>query len=143
MLGKTHTVIGCALTLPLVLQGDISPIYAMIGLVGAGAPDIDQTLHLHHRGFSHSLAATVLTTILIGLFSKELAFVWGVNYLGHILADSFTTKGVQILWPSKKFFGLKLFKVTPSSDMVVFILAVLVIIYEVLTMTTLGGFILK
>ena len=59
-----------------------------------------------HRGFTHS-ALMVVALILVGAhfaggdFSAQM-LVWGiVGYLSHLLLDSFTPKGIPLMWPLK------------------------------------------
>lgn len=137
MLGKTHMAIGVAATLPLLLKGDINVVHMTIGLLGATAPDIDQKINIKHRGFSHSIVAVGLTTAPIYYINKPTAIVWGTCYLSHILSDSFTKQGVPLLWPTKHMYGLKLFKVNKKSDSFCYTLTLLVIIYELVTLTPL------
>lgn len=132
MLKKSHIAIGVAATIPLVLNSEINIIYGAVGVLASTLPDIDKKIGIPHRGFSHSLIATGLVYLSLCWFIKPLAFALAYNYLIHIIADSFTRQGVPILWPLHRNFGLKLFKVTNKSDMVVFSITLLIIAYELL-----------
>ena len=144
MLRKTHLAIGIATTLPFVLTQDLNLVCAIIGITASTAPDLDKTFHTTHRGFSHSLLAT--SGLYFGIkyvsdmfFPMDgLAFAIALNYFSHIVADSFTKRGVALFWPCKKSIGLKMFKLTKSRDTVVRMLVFLVIAYEVLTMSELS-----
>lgn len=109
MQGKTHLVAG--ITTATLLSGG-NPI--AIGLSGLGSllPDIDHSGSklgrrvpwigkvLKHRGITHSLISLVLVTTA----NKWL----GLGYLTHLLLDMLTKQGVQLLYPLKGMYGLKL-----------------------------------
>ena len=61
-----------------------------------------------HRGFFHSLLATLLITVLIWLIYPQYALYVGLGYLSHLLLDAFNPGGVPLLWPYKKKFHLPL-----------------------------------
>lgn len=149
MYGSTHLAIGVAATMPFVLNNDLSLIPAIIGLSAAAGPDLDKKLHMTHRGFSHSAIAVLgiyygfsflgnkFIPSNIFISGNELAFAISLNYFSHIFADSFTTKGVSLLWPYKKRLGLKLFTVTKKRDNVIRILVWIVIACEIVMMSDL------
>lgn len=144
MLNKTHMTIGIATTLPFVLTQDLNLVSAIIGIAASTAPDLDKTFHTTHRGFSHSLIATSGLYFGVKIISDSffpidgLAFAIALNYFSHIVADSFTKKGVALFWPSKKMVGLKMFKLTKPRDTIVRMIAYLVIAYELFTMSGLN-----
>lgn len=150
MYGSTHLAIGVATTLPFVLSKDLSVIPAILGLPAAIGPDYDKKLNMVHRGFSHSAIATWCIYCGVALISakllpannifipgNDLEFSIGLNYFSHIFADSFTTKGVQFLWPYKKRLGLKLFTVTKKNDYIIRVLVWIVVACELVMMTEL------
>lgn len=144
MLGDTHIVIGIATTLPFVLTKDLNLVCAIAGIAVSTAPDLDKKLHVAHRGFSHSLLATSGLYFGVKYISDMffpidgLAFAIALNYLSHIVADSFTKRGVQLFWPLKQRVGLKMFKLTESRDKLVRVLAYLVIAYELIALSEPG-----
>lgn len=92
---------------------------AVIGAVVATIPDLDVMLHLFynkfemlsiHRGFSHSIFCSVLGAFLIAFllgkmrwfqqvtFKRLLLFTW-LCLFTHILLDTFTAYGTQLLLP--------------------------------------------
>ena len=97
------------------------------GAIIATLPDLDVIFYLFydkfemlsiHRGLSHSILFSVLFSVVLAfilkhtkLFSeissgKLFSFVWLV-YFTHILLDTFTTYGTQLLLPfSDERFGL-------------------------------------
>lgn len=104
----THIAVGLVLvtiswhqySVELLLSGFI------VFVSTSSAPDIDIALPIKHRGFSHTLLATLLVGYLsyyvinvIGgpgmFFGTVIAFGYGL----HILEDMLTTGGVSLLWP--------------------------------------------
>ncbi len=75
-----------------------------------------------HRGFFHSLLATLLITVLLWFIYPQYALYVGLGYLSHLLLDSFNPGGVPLLWPYKKKFRLPLtFKVGSLGEFAVLI----------------------
>lgn len=117
-MGKTHLAAGICLGLPLISLND--PISAL-GIIGSIFPDFDLAVPglIKHRTLTHSLLCMVGTTLLIEhlSFSAGLALVWLVCYTSHLALDSFTVRGVPIVWPiSKNKIGLKLFTTGKKAD---------------------------
>ena len=99
---------------------------AIAGAAIATLPDLDVILYLFydkidmlsiHRGLSHSIAFSVLISLLLVFILKKsrwfedsnyvrlLSFIW-VVYFTHILLDTFTTYGTQLLLPFSNYrFG--------------------------------------
>lgn len=104
----THIAIGIVLVTFLRNQ---FPIGLLIGgfvifVSMSSAPDVDIALPIKHRGFSHTLLATVLVG-LVGFYVVDFiggpgvffGATIGLGYGMHILEDMFTTGGVKFLWP--------------------------------------------
>lgn len=128
---KTHIAIGCVATSILLSNHIIQPL-SIIGIVGATFSDIDYKLGIKHRTITHSILMLTLTSIMISFFSKDIALVWFVNYLLHLIADSFTKSGVPFLYPFiKKSYGFKLIKTGSSIDYFIAIVS-LYILSEIL-----------
>lgn len=131
MMRKTHIAIGCVATSILLSNHIIQPL-SIIGIVGATFSDIDYKLGIKHRTITHSILMLTLTSIMISFFSKDIALVWFVNYLLHLIADSFTKSGVPFLYPFiKKSYGFKLIKTGSSIDYFIAIVS-LYILSEIL-----------
>ncbi|SMO34438.1 metal-dependent hydrolase [Melghirimyces algeriensis] len=60
-----------------------------------------------HRSFTHSFLSMTITTWITYLASPDYAWAMGAGYLSHLLADACTPRGIPLLWPWKKRFGLK------------------------------------
>lgn len=57
-----------------------------------------------HRGFFHTLYAALLFSLPLFFYSATAALAFFAGYLGHLLLDGLTKKGVRILPP---FFRIK------------------------------------
>lgn len=103
---------------------DINVGYSIIASVGALLPDIDQPtskignkvpgsfiikLIFGHRGFFHSLLASVLLFLVLSTFVAEYIVILIVTgYLSHLVLDAFTPAGVPLLYPLQKRFSIPL-----------------------------------
>lgn len=93
------------------LSGTPAGIFAAI--MGALFPDIDtpesalgrrlpffSLLGGGHRGWTHSLVGLVLfSTLLLFVFSIDIAMAFAAGYLSHLLLDMLNPAGVRIFWP--------------------------------------------
>lgn len=128
MTKKTHIAVGVAATLPLISL--LSPL-VLLGIIGSFAPDWDILLRIKHRTITHSLLALSLSTLIISTFNYKIALVWGLNYLIHLILDSFTRTGVPWLYPFKKrYYGLKKVKTGESEDLFICLLAIGFIVFR-------------
>lgn len=60
----------------------------------------------HRTGFTHSAFGLILTTVIVGAFSKaydfkNLHYYFMIGYLGHLICDMCTKKGIPLLYPIK------------------------------------------
>lgn len=139
MTWKTHAVIGANALWITALVGKIDAtvfIYLPIAIVASLLPDIDAVqakihylghglLHsfqglfkgkyFHHRGFMHSLFATILFGGVIAIFSKGtelylLPLIFMAAYFSHSIIDGFNTS-VGYLYP----VFMKRFALIPKS----------------------------
>ncbi len=148
----THGIVGVALAVPLVRpflgraaksnrSADKKLILALFltAILGNNAPDLDFVLPrlfgdggsrlsylVHHRGFTHTLAAAPLLGALTALFSAWIAKVplrknpWLVvvgvlSCCLHVFADSWNNYGVHPFWPfvNSWFYGDFIFILEP------------------------------
>lgn len=114
----TQGVLGAAIG-EAILGKEIGNKGAILGAVVATIPDLDVVLYLFydkfemlsiHRGFSHSIAFSILGALLISFilskikwfqnirFQMLLLFTW-LCLFTHILLDTFTAYGTQLLLP--------------------------------------------
>lgn len=127
MMKKTHTAIGIAAAIVIINKFNL-PYISIIGVIGANAPDWDFKLGLKHRTITHSLFLLFISSFALSILSKNIALIWFVSYLLHLLADSFTKMGVPFLYPFiKQRYGLKLIKTGGVEDMFICLVAVFLI----------------
>jgi inner membrane protein len=108
--GKTHMVAGALAGGVLMVNTDSSAAMMFAGAFGGLLPDIDHRksilgrwglwwLIFKHRGFTHSLIAWVLVTLLAYSF---LGNTWGlgisIGYFSHLLLDF----RIPWFWPRKR-----------------------------------------
>lgn len=86
MTGRSHILGGLAGGL---LTHDITSICCTI--VGSIIPDIDQRIHIKHRGLTHSIVFAFVMTLI----NPYLGF--GVSI--HIFMDMLTKGGVELFYP--------------------------------------------
>lgn len=126
-----HALTGVVVTGALIYYTPVAVVPGVLGVFGSYAADYDGRLGLKHRGISHSLLAPFILGLIAFVFSPSFGIVFGINYLIHIVLDSFTVMGVPLLMPvSKKYFGLKLIR-TGGEVEIFMLLALLWIITEV------------
>lgn len=127
MTKKTHICVSVAATLPIIII--LRSPYALIGLVGSIAPDWDIRLGIKHRTITHSFITLIVTTIVLFLFNNILGLIWGLNYLIHLILDSFTVTGVPLFHPFRdKYYGFKLIRTGEVEDLLICLVAVLIIL---------------
>ncbi len=106
MLKITHILFPVALA--SFLSRDASYLLAT-GLFGI-LSDVDLILKLRHRGFTHSLTFLILTLFLVYHLDETLVPFALIGIGSHILLDSMTKGGVQLLYPAKKKYRILSFK---------------------------------
>lgn len=97
MTWKSHIAIATAVTLPF------NPMAIPIAALGSTAPDWSEwilkffNIRVQHRGATHYLYIPLLIIALSFLFDyKNIIFWFGIGYLTHWIADSFTISGVPL-----------------------------------------------
>lgn len=63
-------------------------------------PDID--LHLKHRTWAHSvwfLFLLIFSGFIFGLANFEVAVMFSIGFISHIISDSMTHRGLMPFWP--------------------------------------------
>jgi len=123
-MGLTHIIIGFLFNWPIYMITRNSNLF-LASFLGSLFPDIDSphslissflrfnvSKFLRHRGFTHTffclICVTVLSLITANCFSISFQYVlcFSVGYFSHLIADSFTVSGVQLLSPfSRKIFS--------------------------------------
>lgn len=128
MMGRTHTAIGILAAIPVIRYLDLPYFFITGSIIGSVAPDWDLYLGIKHRTITHSLLFLAISTIGIGLFSINMAIMWGIAYALHLFADSFTKMGVPFLYPfKKKRYGAKLIYASGAEDLFILLVAIYLI----------------
>jgi inner membrane protein len=160
MMGKTHSMVGGAAWLgalaaiptlrhglPALIGGwgiaylaalgpDIdlprSTITNMLGPVTRGIYRVLEALGVKHRGFTHSIVATVLVALAMSacvMYWHMLPWVMAavvIGWLSHPLIDTLNKKRVQFLWPFRGGFNFNLMGAGSNGEnYVIFPLAIL------------------
>lgn len=125
MTRKTHIAVGLAATLPLL---SLCPKISIIGIVASTLPDIDIILKIKHRTITHSLLALLVSTVVVMALNFSIGVIFGLNYLIHLILDSFTNMGIPLLYPYlKKRYGPRLILTGGIEDICICLAAIFVI----------------
>ena len=97
-----------------------------------------------HRGFSHSLAATLLlVAALLYATHNNVPVVGGlaIGYMSHLLGDYLTPQGIPFLWPQKDHYSMALFATGSVLERTVFGLFVVLLLwaYDLLPLHVMAG----
>jgi inner membrane protein len=97
---ESHILIGglsaYALNLPLIPA-----------IFGSTLPDIDLKLGIQHRTWTHHALIIPLLLILSWFFHNPYFTSFAVGYISHLIADTFTPKGIPV-WNFKKRISFNL-----------------------------------
>lgn len=144
-MARSHVVVGLAAWMavaPSLHASRTDAINLGLAVLGALAPDIDHPQSwvgrrtrpvstalagvLGHRGVTHSAVAIVgLTWLLLHLgYRQAIVTPLAVGYLSHLAADMLTPRGLRLLWPSSRTWGLPLCRTgSPTETLIVLALA--------------------
>ncbi|MGP4072086.1 metal-dependent hydrolase [Piscibacillus sp. B03] len=154
MEAKTHmiTSLTVAAGVSTYLEVPFSAGYFAGVLIGSVLPDIDKkdsfigqrslgVSHLiqmlfGHRGFTHSVFCWILITILCLNYPSPFTYGLSIGYIGHILGDFFSNRGVPIFYPIiKKPFNpssILTYKTGGTSERLILIVSVIVFLVVIL-----------
>lgn len=121
MLIKTHIAITLFFVLLLISVVENKILFVVVALLATFIADVDfqfsklgkykiarvLQFFVKHRGVIHSFTFLVLITLFFVLFLPVLALPFFLGYGAHLLADSFTIRGIRAFWPSKKVSSWK------------------------------------
>ena len=85
-----------------------------------------------HRSFMHSFTALFILTAIVDSIFHDAALPFAIGMLSHILLDLLNMKKVQLFYPFKKKFGLKLCSANGTVNMVLFITCISIFIFELI-----------
>ncbi len=106
MLRKTHAVFAMAVAFFLRLTPSQIIASGFFGVIS----DMDHTLGLRHRGFTHSLLFVFLAYLFTSALFPNLALPVLVGVLTHIFADMLNPEGVELFYPLKKNYRIAKFR---------------------------------
>jgi len=116
MLIRTHLAITLFFILLFIGIVEDKIVFVFVSLLATLIPDVDSKnstlgnkkifrplqFFLKHRGLVHSFTFLVLITFIFVMFLPILAFPFFLGYSSHLVADSFTQRGIRPFYPSKK-----------------------------------------
>lgn len=116
MLVRTHLTITSFFILLFISNVESKLAFVLIALIATYIPDMDsrfskigrhKTFRIlqfftKHRGIIHSFTFLVAITLFFVLFFPIIALPFFLGYGLHLLADSFTIKGIKPFYPWKK-----------------------------------------
>ncbi|OGI11644.1 hypothetical protein A3K64_00815 [Candidatus Micrarchaeota archaeon RBG_16_36_9] len=79
---------------------------AFFAFAGVLIPDLDVKPRKLHRKLFHNIW-TLMIFLFIGFvtnifFNREVAIIFSIGFLSHLIGDSLTHTGIMPLWPIKK-----------------------------------------
>ncbi|RPF52169.1 metal-dependent hydrolase [Aquisalibacillus elongatus] len=80
---------------------DLDKKDSFIGKRSFGLSRVVQLL-FGHRGFTHSLFCWVLISIICLYYPSPFTYGLSIGYIGHIMGDFFSNRGVPLLYPILK-----------------------------------------
>ncbi len=144
MLLRTHLLITLCFALLFMPFVAYPFLFLGIALVATYIPDIDLKYPVgkkrfflrplqwmvSHRGFLHSFVFMLLITLGFVLFFPFVALPFFLGYASHLMADSFTVKGIRPFYPfSYSCLGrIKTGGISETNVLIFFILADLFLI---------------
>ncbi len=132
----THVVFALAL-LSYSLKGHLTPEevlgWVLLTFSGSLFPDLDYWLRKYplivHRKTLHNLWFLLASSLLIYWLIGDGWFPWALGYATHLLLDSMTKVGIDILLLGKRIKGP--FKTGGLVDRVILVFSALILIYKV------------
>ncbi|WP_250930942.1 metal-dependent hydrolase [Clostridium felsineum] len=85
-----------------------------------------------HRSFAHSILGIVLFIIGFKLLLGNMSLYFAIGSISHMIADTLTNSGIEVLYPIRKKAALKLIHTVSILDNA---LGVLAFVYFIFTMS--------
>ena len=115
MLKRTHIAIGFAVAIYFLPFVNNQLIFFLVVMATTLLPDTDSRESslgkrkifrpiqwiFKHRGFLHTYTFAVLASLILAFFYPPVALPFFLGYSFHLLADSFTVRGIRPFWPLK------------------------------------------
>lgn len=146
MLRKTHLAIGVSAALYFLPLVNYKLLFVPAVIIATLLPDLDSAFSkigknngggiiqgvLGHRGLLHSYTFCILFSMIFAFFYPILALPVFLGYSFHLLADSFTVRGIKPLWPLKFVSKGNLTTGGKSEDIVFWVFIIINVILLVL-----------
>lgn len=87
-------------------------------------------MHQPHRSFMHSITGLIILSFILLLTFQEIVIPFSLGMLSHILLDLFNKKGIQLFYPFKKRFELKLCSADGIINNILFIFFTAILAFE-------------
>ena len=102
MLRRTHAVFAASAAIFLGLTPSQIIASAFFGIIS----DMDHTIGIRHRGFTHSLLFAFLAFLVVSALFPNLSLPVLAGILTHIFADMLNPEGVELFYPSRKNYRI-------------------------------------
>ena len=116
MLIRTHLSITLFFVLLFISVVEYKFAFVLVAFLATFIPDADSKFStlgkkksfrilqffIKHRGMMHSFSFLILVTFFLALFFPIISLGFFLGYGLHLLADSFTVRGVRLFYPLKK-----------------------------------------
>ncbi len=116
MLIRTHLLITVFFILLFISSVEYKLVFVLVALIATYIPDVDSKFStigkkktfrilqffIKHRGIFHSFTFLIVITLFFVLFFPIIALAFFLGYGLHLLADSFTIRGIKPFYPYKK-----------------------------------------
>lgn len=86
------------------------------------------SMHQKHRGVTHSILAMIIATLFTWLAIGRYAEYFCIGYTSHLLLDMLNYQGIQLLYPLKKKYSLKLCKSNGTVNTALLVLGTITIL---------------
>lgn len=102
MLRRTHALFAMSVAVFLRLTPSQVVASAFFGIIS----DMDHTLGLRHRGFTHSLLFAFLGFVATSALFPNLAIPVLTGITTHIFADMLNPEGVELFYPARRNYRI-------------------------------------
>lgn len=153
MLTRTHFTITAFFILIFISSIENKFLFVLVALFATLLVDVDTKysklgrrkifrplqFFIRHRTVFHSFTFLILVTLFFVWFFPVLAFPFFLGYSIHLLADSFTIKGIKPFYPWKKLIYGKL-RTGSRTEIFIFVCFLILDIFLILLLINKGFF---
>ena len=119
------------ITIPLLALGSLLPdIDHSKSKIGRLVPHISHMMK-HRAWYTHSIVGAFLLPLPFLFFGKPYYMIIALGCLGHVIADTLTTRGTKFIYPlSNKFYSLNIAKTGGVGEVIVRKLSIFYIVFK-------------